>query len=115
MLLLAGAFVAAAIASAGAPARRRARGVARDSPQASRSALRLKEHRLLWRDPWLLSQMLLQALYTLPIGIMLWRNGGVIGQPGVAFGPTLVVIAGQFAGVARLDRAVGRGRAGFRR
>jgi ABC-2 type transport system permease protein len=60
--------------------------------------LRVKEHRLLRRDPWLISQMLLQALYTLPIGLMLWRNGGLTGTAGVAFGPTLVVIAGQFAG-----------------
>jgi len=61
------------------------------------TALRRKEHRLLWRDPWLLSQMGLQALYTLPIAFILWRNGGVTAQPGVAFAPTLVVIAGQFS------------------
>jgi ABC-2 type transport system permease protein len=60
--------------------------------------MRIKEHRLLWRDPWLISQIMLQALYTLPIGIVLWRHGGVVGAPGVAFGPMLVVIAGQLAG-----------------
>ena len=42
--------------------------------------------------------MMLQVLYTLPVGIMLWRNGGATGTAGVAFGPTLVVIAGQLAG-----------------
>jgi ABC-2 type transport system permease protein len=42
--------------------------------------------------------MFLQALYTLPIGLMLWRNGGLTGTAGIAFGPTLVVIAGQLAG-----------------
>ena len=52
----------------------------------------------MWRDPWLLSQMMLQALYTLPVGVVLWRNGGATGAAGVAFGPTLVVIAGQLAG-----------------
>ena len=62
------------------------------------AALRLKEHRLLWRDPWLLSQMMLQILYTLPVSVILWRNGGVTGTAGVAFGPTLVVIAGQLSG-----------------
>lgn len=61
-------------------------------------ALRWKEYRLLSRDPWLMSQMLLQALYTLPVGIILWRNGGVTGHVGVAFGPTLAIIAGQFSG-----------------
>jgi ABC-2 type transport system permease protein len=62
------------------------------------AALRLKEHRLLWRDPWLLSQMMLQILYTLPVSVILWRNGGVTGTAGIAFGPTLVVIAGQLSG-----------------
>jgi ABC-2 type transport system permease protein len=98
VLLRGNAFVAAAMASAGSPA---------DAPRvherirftaSPRAALRRKEHRLLWRDPWLLSQMLMQALYTLPVGIVLWRHGGPIGQPGVAFGPMIVVIAGQFSG-----------------
>jgi len=39
----------------------------------------------------------LQALYTLPIAFILWRNGGVTAQPGLAFAPTLVVIAGQLS------------------
>ena len=53
---------------------------------------------MLSRDPWLLSQMLLQAIYTLPVGIILWRQGGVTGHVGLSFGPMLAVIAGQFAG-----------------
>jgi ABC-2 type transport system permease protein len=98
VFLFAGGFARAALQSAGAPSapargRKRTRFSARLGP-----TLRVKEHRLLWRDPWLLSQMMLQILYTLPVGIILWRNGGATGAAGVAFGPTLVVIAGQLAG-----------------
>lgn len=91
-------FVLAALQSGGAPsAPGRVRTATRFRARLGPS-LRLKERRLLWRDPWLLSQMLLQVLYTLPIGIILWRNGGATGSAGIAFGPTLVVIAGQLAG-----------------
>jgi ABC-2 type transport system permease protein len=91
-------FARAALQSAGAPS---APGRSRASTQFRATlgpTLRLKEHRLLWRDPWLLSQMMLQVLYTLPIGLMLWRNGGPTGAAGVAFGPTIAVIAGQLTG-----------------
>jgi ABC-2 type transport system permease protein len=96
--LFGNAFWSAALRTAGAPATPgRAKGRARFSPHLG-AALRAKEIRLLRRDPWLLSQMLLQGLYTLPIGVVLWRNGGISGTAGVAFGPTLVVIACQFSG-----------------
>jgi ABC-2 type transport system permease protein len=96
-LALSGPFVRAAMRAAGSPATA-ARETAKPRFTASLgSALRRKEHRLLWRDPWLLSQMGLQALYTLPIAFILWRNGGVTAEPGVAFAPTLVVIAGQLS------------------
>ena len=62
------------------------------------AAMRVKEHRLLRRDPWLLSQMMLQALYALPVGVVLWRHGGASSAPAIAFGPMLVVITGQLAG-----------------
>jgi ABC-2 type transport system permease protein len=91
-------FVRAALQSGGAPsAPGRTRTTTKFRARLGPS-LRLKEHRLLWRDPWLLSQMMLQVLYTLPVGIILWRNGGATGSAGIAFGPTLVVIAGQLAG-----------------
>jgi ABC-2 type transport system permease protein len=93
---LAGPFARTAQRSAGALAQ----GVAGRPPRFPTNlpaALRAKEARLLWRDPWLLSQMGLQALYTLPIAFILWRNGGVTAQPGLAFAPTLVVIAGQLS------------------
>ncbi len=83
--------------AAGAPAVSGREGTAPRFTASLTAALRRKEHRLLWRDPWLLSQMGLQALYTLPIAFILWRNGGVTAEPGVAFAPTLVVIAGQLS------------------
>ena len=92
-------FARAAIASAGAPtqAGAAARGQARFGVSAS-AALRIKERRVVWRDPWLMSQLLLQAAYTTPLAVILWRGGGPTGTVGVAFTPALVVIAAQLAG-----------------
>jgi ABC-2 type transport system permease protein len=92
-------FARAAVASAGAPARASAaaKGTARFGASAS-TALRIKERRVVWRDPWLMSQLLLQAAYTTPLAVILWRGGGPTGTIGVAFTPALVVIAAQLAG-----------------
>ncbi len=92
-------FARAAIASAGAPAHAgvAARGTSRFGASAS-TALRIKERRVVWRDPWLMSQLLLQAAYTTPLAVILWRGGGPTGTIGVAFTPALVVIAAQLAG-----------------
>ena len=74
-------FARAAIASAGAPAHAGvgARGTARFGASAS-TALRIKERRVVWRDPWLMSQLLLQAAYTTPLAVILWRGGGADGH-----------------------------------
>jgi ABC-2 type transport system permease protein len=92
-------FARAAIATAGAPAYvgAAARGTSRFGANAS-MALRIKERRVVWRDPWLMSQLLLQAAYTTPLAVILWRGGGPTGTIGVAFTPALVVIAAQLAG-----------------
>ncbi len=92
-------FARAAIVSAGAPAHAgvAARGTSRFGASAS-TALRIKERRVVWRDPWLMSQLLLQAAYTTPLAVILWRGGGPTGTVGVAFTPALVVIAAQLAG-----------------
>jgi ABC-2 type transport system permease protein len=92
-------FARAAIASAGAPAEASgaAKRAARFGASAS-TALRIKERRTVWRDPWLMSQLLLQAAYTTPLAVILWRGGGPTGTIGVAFTPALVVIAAQLAG-----------------
>jgi ABC-2 type transport system permease protein len=92
-------FARAAIISAGAPAHAGApaKGTSRFGASAS-TVLRIKERRVVWRDPWLMSQLLLQAAYTTPLAVILWRGGGPTGTVGVAFTPALVVIAAQLAG-----------------
>ena len=98
ILLFGDAFAAAAMRSAGAPAAQGRRGARSRFRIGLGATMRVKEHRLLWRDPWLISQMMLQTLYTLPVGLALWKHGGLTGSAGIAFGPTLVVIAGQLSG-----------------
>jgi ABC-2 type transport system permease protein len=63
-----------------------------------RRALRRKEWTLLRRDPWLISQTLMQMLYLIPPAVLLWRSfdaGGGAYQLPV---PVLVMAAGQLAG-----------------
>ena len=61
-------------------------------------SLRRKERKLIIRDPWLLSQILLQVIYVLPISLVLWRRGGITGSVEVAVAPSIVVIAAQLSG-----------------
>ena len=75
------------------------RPAARAFRQASqRHVLRLKEWRLLQRDPWLLSQTLMQILYLLPPALMLWINYGHSAGAFVVVVPVLVMASGQLAG-----------------
>ena len=86
-----------------------AAGVARTTTrQASRStgfralsagrALRRKEWTLLKRDPWLMSQTLMQILYLLPPALLLWRSFGSGTDAYVLLAPVLVMAAGQLGG-----------------
>jgi len=61
-------------------------------------SLRVKEWLLLWRDPWLVSQSLMQILYLLPPAVLLWRDFGTGGERLVVLAPILVMAAGQLAG-----------------
>ncbi len=74
---------------------RRSRGFRRRSAS---SVLRHKEWTLLIRDPWLVSQTLMQILYLLPPALMLWlsfRDGsGAL----MVLVPVVVMAAGQLAG-----------------
>ena len=65
-------------ASASGAARQRAR-TARFRRGSPAQALRRKEWMLLRRDPWLMSQTLMQLLYLVPPALLLWRNfsGGI--------------------------------------
>jgi len=66
--------------------------------RSQRAVLRLKEWRLLQRDPWLLSQTLMQILYLLPPALLLWINYGNRAGAYIVVVPVLVMAAGQLAG-----------------
>jgi ABC-2 type transport system permease protein len=63
-----------------------------------RSALRHKEWLLLRRDPWLVSQTLMQMLYLIPPAVLLWRGFDDGGGAYQLLVPVLVMAAGQLAG-----------------
>src|ERR1700737_4109209 len=65
------------------------------SPQR---ALRWKEFVLLRRDPWLVSQTLMQLLYLVPPALMLWRSFSDSSAAIVLITPVIVMAAGQLAG-----------------
>jgi ABC-2 type transport system permease protein len=77
------------------------RAVAAARPFRARSpqqALRRKELMLLRRDPWLLSQTLMQLLYLVPPALMMWRSFGTNGGTALLLVPVIVMAAGQLAG-----------------
>jgi ABC-2 type transport system permease protein len=61
-------------------------------------ALRWKEFMLLRRDPWLVSQTLMQLLYLVPPALMLWRSFADNSLAIVLITPVVVMAAGQLAG-----------------
>jgi len=61
-------------------------------------ALRRKEFLLLKRDPWLISQTLMQLLYLVPPAVMLWRSFSDTSVAIVLITPVVVMAAGQLAG-----------------
>jgi ABC-2 type transport system permease protein len=61
-------------------------------------ALRWKEFLLLRRDPWLMSQTLMQLLYLVPPALMLWRSFSSSAGATVLVTPVIVMAAGQLAG-----------------
>jgi ABC-2 type transport system permease protein len=86
-----------------------ATGVTQSVPQRARAApmfqqlspkrmLRRKEWILLRRDPWLLSQTLMQLLYLAPPALLLWRGFGSRSEAATLIVPVLVMAAGQLAG-----------------
>ncbi|MBR1251412.1 permease [Bradyrhizobium sp. AUGA SZCCT0169] len=62
------------------------------------AALRWKEFMLLRRDPWLVSQSLMQLLYLVPPALMLWRSFSDSSAATVLITPVIVMAAGQLAG-----------------
>jgi ABC-2 type transport system permease protein len=93
-------FADCAIAAAGSvptitQQRRPAAGFRSASPRA---VLRRKEWTLLRRDPWLVSQTLMQLLYLLPPAFLLWRGFEGANGSQILLVPVLVMAAGQLAG-----------------
>ena len=87
--------IAAAGVSATVTRQRARRGFRGSSP---RRALRRKEWTLLRRDPWLVSQTLMQLLYLLPPALLLWRSFAQGAHSLTLLVPVLVMAAGQLAG-----------------
>jgi ABC-2 type transport system permease protein len=76
--LLGGAFIRASTAAASISVGRRARNPSETLRFHGniRVILVLKELRLIARDPWLLTQLLQQSIFLLPLGAVLWRQRG---------------------------------------
>src|SRR5215217_8165456 len=91
----AGTVVSAAAASTTLRKASRTTSFRRTSRQ---SALRWKEFLLLRRDPWLVSQSLMQLLYLVPPALMLWRSFSDGSAAIVLVTPVIVMAAGQLAG-----------------
>src|SRR5205814_6912937 len=91
---------AGTVASASAVATKTRRGSrATTFRHGSRQAtLRWKEFMLLRRDPWLVSQSLMQLLYLVPPALMLWRSFAESSDAIVLITPVMVMAAGQLAG-----------------
>lgn len=66
--------------------------------RSPRQALRRKELMLLRRDPWLVSQTLMQLLYLVPPALMMWRSFGSGAGTALLLVPVIVMGAGQLAG-----------------
>ena len=105
LLLLAAIFVFAprfggySVAASGVAQQRKQTKVARGfKVQPTQIALRHKELLLLIRDPWLISQSLMQILYLLPPAALLCRSFSAQGSARLVLVPVLIMAAGQLAG-----------------
>ena len=67
-------------------------------PASPQSALRRKEWLLLRRDPWLVSQTLMQMLYLIPPAVLLWHSFDDGNGAYALLVPVLVMASGQLAG-----------------
>jgi ABC-2 type transport system permease protein len=90
------ADTAVGVSANAAPAQRSRTRVFRAGSR--QQALRRKEFVLLRRDPWLISQSLMQLLYLVPPALMLWRSYADSSAAIVLITPVIVMAAGQLAG-----------------
>ena len=84
--------------SANAAPARQARGIRAFRNGTRQQALRWKEFVLLRRDPWLVSQSLMQLLYLVPPALLLWRSFADSSAALILITPVIVMAAGQLAG-----------------
>jgi ABC-2 type transport system permease protein len=92
-----GEYAVAASGTANSTAGRQRRS-AKFRATSPRGALRRKEWLLLRRDPWLVSQTLMQMLYLVPPAVLLWRSFDDGKGAYQLLVPVLVMAAGQLAG-----------------
>jgi ABC-2 type transport system permease protein len=85
-------------ASAHAASSRQGRDARAFRGGSRQQALRRKEFILLRRDPWLISQTLMQLLYLVPPALFLWRSFSDSSTAIVLITPVIVMAAGQLAG-----------------
>jgi ABC-2 type transport system permease protein len=88
----------AVTAAAYAASSRRSKGARTFRGGSRQQALRRKEFWLLRRDPWLMSQTLMQLLYLVPPAVFLWRSFSDSSTAIVLITPVIVMAAGQLAG-----------------
>lgn len=89
-----------AIAAAGVSAQRQTQRhrTVNFRPRSQKQQLRVKEWKLLGRDPWLLSQTLMQVFYLVPPALYLWISYGQSAGTYVVVIPVLVMAVGQLSG-----------------
>ncbi len=90
--------LALAAGSASPVAKRQARKPSQFRSASPAQALRQKEWTLLLRDPWLISQTLMQLLYLAPAAFLMWRNYFSEGGAATLLAPVLIMSAGQLGG-----------------
>jgi ABC-2 type transport system permease protein len=89
-------FIASMVAAGGTETSgSRRRGARRRFNTATATVLRRKDLRLIARDPWLLTQILRQAIFVAPLAFVAWRSG-VSALPTVSF--LLILLAGNLGG-----------------
>lgn len=72
--------------------------ISRFRVRTSAQALRRKEWLLLLRDPWLISQTLMQLLYLIPVGFLLWQSFSGVSVIVTILVPLMIMVAGQIGG-----------------
>lgn len=98
-LLVAGRFGTLVLAAASVGEQQATSGSSgRFEARTPGAALRAKEYCLLARDPWLVSQSLMQLLYLIPPAVLLWQSFGNASGAVVILAPVLVMAVGQLAG-----------------